>query len=101
MIRTLKPDKTYNDYYEKIINFVTPHSSLQPKEIHMVCDTYVIEGIKESIRRRKGTSGPKVSIQGFGQHMIKGIQWQDFLSNNVSREELIDSFLHQKRSLNI
>jgi len=55
----------------------------------MINDTYKSDSIKEGTRRSRGTARSKVSIEGFKQHMLKGLQWKEFLNHCENKDGLI------------
>ena len=93
VIQTVKPQETFREYYKKVIKFIEPPQFSNPKIVGMINDTYFKDSIKEGTRRSRGTGGSKVSIEGFEQHMLKGLQWKEFLHRGDNKDELLASLV--------
>ena len=93
-VQTVKPQKTYKQFFKKLIKFIEPPPSSEPKLVGMINDTYDINSMKKGTRRSRGTGRIKVSIGGVEQHMLKGLQWKEFLHSSDNKEELLSTLVN-------
>ena len=77
-VRSLKPKATYKQWIESLIRFITPSSSARIKEIGLINDVYLEEGMRRA--RGETKEGARVKIEGFDQHMLQENRWQQFLT---------------------
>ena len=90
-VRSMKTRKTYKQWIDAFLRFITPDASFEPKEIGLINDVYFDRSVKGGMRRARGETkkSKRVKIEGFKQHMLQGNQWQDFLSCSENKNELI------------
>ena len=83
-IKTFKPRKTYRIWIKELLKYMIP-SENQITVFVMINDTYLVNSVKEGLRRGRGNSGQQVYVQGFDQHMLEGKQWDEFLHNGTNK----------------
>ena len=88
-IRSLKPKKTYKDWIPSLLRFIEPPVDALPCLIGMINDSYLQKSIKECTRNDCGQSNVNIDIQGFEQHMLQGVRWNEFLHNGENKNGLI------------
>ena len=49
----MKPQKTYKQFFKKLIKFIEPPPSSELKHVGMINDTYDINSMKEGIRKER------------------------------------------------
>ena len=77
-VRSMKTRKTYKQWIDAFLRFITPDASFEPKEIGLINDVYFDRSVKGGMRRARGETkkSKKVKIEGFKQHMLQGNQEQ-------------------------
>ena len=90
-IRSLKPKKTYKDWILSLLPFIEPPADALSCLISMINDRYLQKSIKECTRNDCGQSNVNIDIQGFEQHTLQGVRWNEFLHNGENKNGLIRS----------
>lgn len=89
MKRTKQREK-YKDYFNDLLNWMTPDTRYSPKKLVMAVDVYSKESTKElETKSRRGgkEEGMRIHVTGFDQKMPVGKQkWGDFLSNGENKK---------------
>ena len=80
--RSLKPKKRYKDWILRLLRFIEPPADALPYLIGMINDRYLQKSIKECTRNDCGQSNVNIDIQGFEQHMLQGVRWNEFFVHN-------------------
>ena len=88
-VRSLKSMKTYREWMIALLQFMEPPEESLPCLVGMINDTYREQSAKQGTRRDRGETGARTKLEGFDQHMPKGIKWNEFLQNQGNKEELI------------
>ena len=58
-------------------------------KLWVINNTYKVDNIKNMKRQERGTSSTKFNITGFEQNMLQGKTWQELLSDNEYKNQLI------------
>ena len=90
VIRTMKPEKTFKDFFRKLMNIVSPPSSYQPKRLELVNDVYKNSSIKSMTRLKRGENAQRTHVNSIQQNMLKGNDWKGiFFNNNDNKNDLL------------
>ncbi|MAG85790.1 MAG: hypothetical protein CMB97_00015 [Flavobacteriaceae bacterium] len=88
-VRSLKSKATYREWIKGLLKFLQPPDELKPCLVGMINDTYQQKSVKAGTRRDRGEAGLASKLEGFEQHMPKGLKWNEFLKNQGNKTELI------------
>ena len=62
VIRSLKPQPTFGDFFDSIIKVVTPPKTTSATSIEIIMDCCNKNSIKDSTRQKRGVKGSRVHI---------------------------------------
>ena len=71
IIRTMKPEKTFNDFFRKLMN------------------VYKNRSIKSMTRLKRGENAQRTHVNSIQQNMLKGNDWTKFFNNNDNKYDLL------------
>ena len=89
-VETLKSNKTYGEWIESIIRFITPPDIAEAALLGMINDTYNKCSAKSGKRIQRGEEHLRTYVGGFPQHMSSGIKWHEVLRNAENKEQLLE-----------
>ena len=89
IIRTMKPEKTFKDFFRKLMNIVSPPSSFQPKRLELVNDVYKNRSIKSMARLKRGENAQRTHVNSIQQNILKGNDWTKCFKNNDNKNDLL------------
>ena len=89
IIRTMKPEKTFKDFFRKLMNIVSPPSSFQPKRLELVNDVYKNRSIKSMARLKRGENAQRTHVNSVQQNILKGNDWTKCFKNNDNKNDLL------------
>ena len=94
VVRTQPPEKTYREYFNKILKKMTPPIEANAIAVHLSVDKYIEDSTKSSARANRGENESARSIiTGFGQLMPTIIDvWNNALSNSSTKKTLYALF---------
>ena len=82
IIRTMKPEKTFKDFFKKLMSIVSPPSSYQPKRLELVNDVYKNRSIKSMTRLKREENAQRTQVNSIQQNMLKENDRTKFFNNN-------------------
>ena len=98
-IQALKPEKTYKDYFYKVLNNAMPKKGYQPSSLEIIMDNYISNSTENGTRGRRGDRSTRIHITGLGQKMPETDDcWHDLLSNSDNKTDLIKLFAEYLKS---
>ena len=94
IIRSQPPERTYKDFFDKILERMNPNSEFDPVSVHIVLDKYISNSTKSGTRKmRSNDSSIRLFITGLGQFMPQTQnEWKGALSNNDTKRNLFSLF---------
>ena len=95
VIRIVPPRSTYREYFDDLIEKMTPPPETNPISVHMILDKYLgKESVKFCTRCYRGElSSTRIFVSGFGQLMPSSVsQWHSCLNNSDTKKRLMELF---------
>ena len=75
-VQTLKSKKTYGEWIESLIRFITPPDIVEAALLGLINDTC---SAKSGTRIQSGENNRRTYVWGFQKHVPSGIKWHEFL----------------------
>ena len=93
-IRCQPPERTYQQFFDKILERMIPPKNVYSLSVHIVLDKYVNNSTKSGARQMRGEiNSTRLFITGLGQFMPSTIdEWKSALSNNQTKQNLFSLF---------
>ena len=92
VMRTIKVEETYKEWFKTVIKFTLPSSSLKPLSIEYVNDVYRGISAKNCSREEREQSETQMHLQNLGQKMLSNKEWLAFF-HNIKNKQHLHSFL--------
>ena len=87
IIRPAKPERTYKDFFKKILSSMMPRREYQALTLEIITDTYIQQSTKHGTREARGEESTRIHITGLGQLMPDTDKsWQGLLCNSIIRQ---------------